>query len=124
MLISHFSYEVTKFLRKTARFLCYDREVKITRKVVADYENSSEKLFLFSMILWLVEFLITRISDSFPGATPLFVVICLIQGILLLISVLLFLLSAIISQEKQLEQIQQISETEKWHVLAFRTCHF
>ena len=42
------------------------------------------------MILWLVEFLITRISDSFPGATPLFVVICLIQGILLLISVLLF----------------------------------
>ena len=38
-------------------------EVKITRKVVADYENSSEKLFLFSMILWLVEFLITRISD-------------------------------------------------------------
>lgn len=49
-----------------------------------------KKLFLFSMILWLVEFLITRISDSFPGATPLFVVICLIQGILLLISVLLF----------------------------------
>ncbi|XKQ13734.1 hypothetical protein ACHLPM_05490 [Enterococcus faecalis] len=41
-----------------------------------------KKLFLFSMILWLVEFLITRISDSFPGATPLFVVICLIQGIL------------------------------------------
>ena len=75
------------------------------------------------MILWLVEFLITRISDSFPGATPLFVVICLIQGILF-ISVLLFLLSAIISQEKQLERIQQISETEKWHVLAFRTCHF
>lgn len=49
-----------------------------------------KKLFLLSMILWLVEFLITRISDSFPGATPLFVVICLIQGILLLISVLLF----------------------------------
>ena len=68
-----------------------------------------KKLFLFSMILWLVEFLITRISDSFPGATPLFVVICLIQGILSCF----FLLSAIISQEKQLEQIQQISETEK-----------
>ena len=99
-------------------------EVKITRKVVADYENSSEKLFLFSMILWLVEFLITRISDSFPGATPLFVVICLIQGILFTYFCLAFLLSAIISQEKQLEQIQQISETEKWHVLAFRTCHF
>lgn len=49
-----------------------------------------KKLFLFSMILWLVEFLITRISDSFPGATPLFVVICLIQEFFLLISVLLF----------------------------------
>ena len=69
-----------------------------------------KKLFLFSMILWLVEFLITRISDSFPGATPLFVVICLIQGILF---TYFCLLSAIISQEKQLEQIQQISETEK-----------
>lgn len=72
-----------------------------------------KKLFLFSIILWLVEFLITRISDSFPGATPLFVVICLIQGILYLFLSCFFLLSAIISQEKQLEQIQQISETEK-----------
>lgn len=50
-----------------------------------------KKLFLFSMILWLVEFLITRISDSFPGATPLFVVICLIQGILFTYFCLAFL---------------------------------
>ena len=64
------------------------------------------------MILWLVEFLITRISDSFPGATPLFVVICLIQGILFTYFCLAFSIIRNNQSRKALEQIQQISETE------------